>query len=123
MGITNTMLMAIFERTQEIGTLMAMGLRKKKLLMLFTFESIFLGIFGSLTGCILGGSITYYYKIVGLNLADFDMSGFDNMPLASVIYTDINMTILIFAFLFGVAVSIISALYPAYRGSKLEPKG
>ena len=52
--IANTMTMTVLERTSEIGTLMALGDRRKKILRLFLTESLILGIFGGLLGLALG---------------------------------------------------------------------
>lgn len=121
-SVMNTMLMSIFERTREIGTLLAFGMRRAKILQLFTLEGTFLGIFGSFIGCLLGGSLTYYFKFNGIDISQYSgESGFGNMPISSVIYAEITPYYIIGSFLLGVIVAMLSAAYPAMKGSRLQP--
>ena len=120
-SIMNTMLMSVYERFREIGTIMALGLRRRKILALFACEGMFLGIFGSAFGCLLGGGYTYYLKHYGIDFSRFGSSGFGNIPLGSVIYADINAGMVLVFFLIGVAVALISAVYPSVKGARLEP--
>ncbi len=119
-SVMNTMLMSIFERTSEIGTIMAMGLRKWKIILLFIFEGMFLGIFGSFVGSLIGGGVTYYFKFNGIDISSFGQD-FGNLPLGQYIYTEITPTYLISMFLLGVFIAVLSAAYPAMRGAKLQP--
>ncbi|MFC1731603.1 ABC transporter permease [candidate division KSB1 bacterium] len=120
-GVMNTLLMSIFERTAEIGTLMAMGLRRKRIMLLFIFEGMFLGIFGSLVGCIVGGSVTYYFKFNGINIEVFGTSSFGNLPTSQYMYTEITLAYLAAAFVLGIVIAMLSAAYPATRGARLQP--
>jgi len=120
-GVMNTMFMSVFERTREIGAIMAMGLRRNRVLLMFIVEGMFLGVFGSFVGCVLGGSATYYFKIYGLSLEAFGSSGFGNLPFGSVVYTHITPGYIFAAFLLGIFVAVISAAYPALKGSRLQP--
>src|SRR5205807_10015372 len=53
-GITNTMTMAIFERTREIGTVMALGTRRRGVVSMFVLEGFVLGVLGAVAGVVLG---------------------------------------------------------------------
>ena len=121
-SIMNTMLMSVYERTREIGTLMALGFRWRKVLWLFSFEGVYLGVLGSTFGCIAGGWFTYYFKINGLNLDFFGgSSGIQNMPLAPVLYPEINPVMLSYFFMIGILVALLSAAYPSWKGARMEP--
>lgn len=122
-SVMNTMLMAIFERTAEIGTIAAMGLRRTQILLLFIFEGMFLGVFGSLIGCAIGGGIAYYLKIYGLDMSNISYmkSGNMNMPIGAHIYADMTPAYLAAVFFLGVVVAVAAAAYPAFRGARLEP--
>ncbi|MFC1555030.1 ABC transporter permease [candidate division KSB1 bacterium] len=120
-SVMNTMLMSIFERTQEIGTLMAMGFKKRKIMYMFSVEGVVLGILGSLTGCMIGGPAAFYLKINGWNITEMRESAFSDFPVGNYIYADITYFGLFIFFLIGVAVALISALYPSWKSSRLEP--
>ncbi|MFC1563380.1 ABC transporter permease [candidate division KSB1 bacterium] len=119
-GIMNTMLMAVYERTREIGTLMAMGFRKKKMIVLFAMESVYIGLFGSVTGCVWGGIVAYYFKNNGLDMRSFGFE-INNLPISMVVYGDIDFYVILSVFFTGILLALVSALYPAYRSSKLVP--
>jgi len=125
MGIINTMLMAVFERTREIGMLAALGLRKAEIKKLFVLEGSIIGIFGSLVGCILGGLGGWYYETYGFRLASMGESG-DKIigafaPVKDIFYGDLSFEILVSTFLLGVFISIISSFYPASKATRLNP--
>ncbi len=119
-GIANTMLMASFERTREIGALMALGMKPRRVLLLFLLEGAIIGGIGSLVGCLIGGAVTYYWEVYGIDLSSYgDMDlGY---PVKGVFYAALTFSSLVYTFIFGVFVSIIASLYPARRASRLEP--
>ncbi|MFC1476992.1 ABC transporter permease [candidate division KSB1 bacterium] len=120
-SVMNTMLMSIFERTSEIGTMMAMGFRKGRIMLLFIVEAMYLGIFGSLVGCVLGGAFTFYYKTHGIAVSTFFEEGMGNLPVGQYIYTEMTYGYLIAVFLLGIFIAAGSAAYPAYKGANMEP--
>ncbi|MGD9094056.1 MAG: ABC transporter permease, partial [Anaerolineales bacterium] len=68
-GILNLMLMAVFERTREMGVLAALGLKGRQIMGLFLLEGVFIGLVGAVIGCILGWAI-----ILGLSQVGIDFS-------------------------------------------------
>lgn len=112
-GIVNTLLMAVQERTKEIGLMKAMGLSGKKIFLLFSIEAILLGFWGSLLGSLAGigvglaanyyASSTFLKELPGFNLTAFS-------PLSVLVIMLIIMTI---AFIAGTA--------PARRASRKDP--
>ncbi|AEH06700.1 ABC transporter permease [Methanothermococcus okinawensis] len=107
MGIANITIMGTIERTKEIGIMKSIGASKMDIIVLFLYESAILGAVGSLIGIILSlivGQIVLYYYGNGMIL-----------PMIDLIY------ILIKSVIIGISISIISALYPAYKASKLNP--
>src|SRR3989442_167983 len=67
-GITNTMTMAIFERTREIGTVMALGTRRRGVVSMFVLEGFVLGVLGAVAGVVLGAALAQAISAVGIQL-------------------------------------------------------
>src|SRR5204862_3955412 len=67
-GITNTMTMAIFERTREIGTVMALGTRRRGVVAMFVLEGFVLGVLGALAGLALGVVLAKAISAIGIQL-------------------------------------------------------
>jgi len=123
LGIVNTMLMAVMERTREIGMLAAMGMRKKEVMLVFIFEGALIGIFGSIAACIIGGLGGWWLEAKGFSLAFLgekitDIVSF--MPM--VVYKgDLTAGTLLFTLILGTVISILASFYPAYKAVKLDP--
>ena len=93
---------------------------------LFIFEGAFIGIFGSLIGCIWGGLVCWYLEVKGIPLSMFGGETYEKIaqaayPIKDVFYGDLSFNILISTFIFGVVISVIASLYPARKATKLNP--
>ncbi|HTE21490.1 MAG TPA: FtsX-like permease family protein [Candidatus Limnocylindria bacterium] len=112
-GIINTLLMAVQERTKEIGLMKAMGMSSKRVFLLFSIEAILLGFWGSLLGSLAGIGIGKLANRVASDTFLKDLAGFDltSFPLTSVLA--IMLIIMTIAFLAGTL--------PARRASKKDP--
>ena len=120
-GLFNILLMAIYERTQEIGLLGAIGLKPRQISMLFLYEGIMIGLIGAVVGTIMGYAITFVLSIVGINYG-FAVDMVDYMALMGThIYPafDLNLTLERAGLL--AVISAIAALYPAIEASRREP--
>ena len=114
-GITNTMIMAIYERTRDIGTLKAMGASKSDIRQMFMIEAGLIGLFGGAVGVILS-----FLLGRGLNRAAIWYAEQRSLPVPDhlfVITPMLALTALGFAFLIG----MLAGLYPASRAAKLDP--
>jgi putative ABC transport system permease protein len=123
LGIVNTMLMAVMERTREIGMLAAMGMRKMEVMLVFVFEGALIGVFGSLAACVIGALGGWYLEVKGFSIAFLgkeiaDMVSF--LPM-EVYKGDLTAGTLLFTLIFGTVISILASLYPAYKAVKLDP--
>ncbi len=126
MGIVNTMLMAVFERTREIGMLAALGMRRGEILELIVLEGGFIGILGSLLGCLLGGLGGWYLQAKGLSMAALAGEGMAKVaasiyPLKNVFYGELSAHILVQTFILGTLVSVAASFYPAWKATRLNP--
>ncbi len=106
-GMLNTMIMAVFERTQEIGVLRALGWRRGRVLRLILGESLILGLLGAVLGLILAVA-----GLRGLLLAPTARGFIDpHLPPA----------VLGFGIVLGLLLSVLGGIYPALRAAALEP--
>jgi putative ABC transport system permease protein len=119
-GITNTMMMIVYERRYEIGVLKAQGLRNSKILKLFVLEGGIMGVIGSTLGITIGGTIAYYFSKRGIDLGGVLKNLGDNINVKSVIYMDFSMEILLYPLLAGIIISIITTLIAVIPELKLE---
>lgn len=106
-GVTNTMMMSIYERTREIGVLRAVGWRRKRILSMVLGESILLCSFSVLIGSLLG--------VLGTNLLML------HPVIKGVLVPMYTTDTFTRAFAVAFAVGLIGGSYPAYRASKLSP--
>lgn len=108
LGVMNTMLMTVFERTHEIGILLALGWKRRMIVLLVLFESALLGLLGGLVGVGLGA--------VALTVLEL-------MPtVRGLLEPEMTPALLIRAVGIAVVVGVLSGLYPAWRSSRLTPR-
>ena len=119
-GVLNTMLMSVFERTRELGVMMALGTRPSAVIRLILMEGFFLSVIGAIAGAIMGGMIDYWLCTTGLTL------GYGEMEFSGVVFPDTmkgvfhidQVTSVIGSMM---AISVLAALWPAWRASRLQP--
>jgi len=122
-GIMNIMIVSLMERTREIGILKALGMKSRTVLMIFLGESAIIGLLGAVIGLILGWGLA---NIVTVLLSGRNATGFGNQAaqtrgFAMAITPVLTPTVIVLALAFGLCISIVFALYPAWRASKLKP--
>lgn len=114
-SIINTMLMSVFERIREIGTMMAIGMKRIQILFLFILETLILGVFGAIVGLITAILVILYFNINGFT---YTAPG-TNFLLS--IFPFITIGDILMAFSFSVVASVVSSVYPAFKASSLTP--
>jgi len=114
--VMNTMLMVVLERTSEIGTLMAIGFKRKHILSLFLLEGGIKGLIGGMIGSSLGGLVVFVLSVVGVPFYRPGVEG-----VTTIIRPEIDFEIFVLAFLFSVGAALLASIYPANRGSKMNP--
>lgn len=119
-GILNLMLMAVFERTREIGVLAALGLKRWGIMFLFLLEGILIGVLGALVGGTLGGLIVGYFGYVGM---PFGFEGYGEVTalIGDRLYFEVGLLRLVGRGLTVVLIATLAALYPAWQASRQEP--
>lgn len=119
-GIINSMLMSVFERINELGVLMAIGMKNSRLYLMIVFEAFIIGVIGTFSGLIIGLLLDIPLSHSGINLSFF-ATGLEAFGVGSIIYPVLSVGNLINTVLFMPLVAIVGALYPAYKAIKLEP--
>ncbi len=119
-GIINTMLMAVLERTKEIGMLMAVGMNRRKIFRMIMFESVMLTLTGGLLGVILGSLITKFFETRPIDVSAFS-EGLEKYGYATKIYTTLRPDMLVIITVLVIITGMISAIYPARKALKLNP--
>jgi putative ABC transport system permease protein len=107
LGTMNTMLMSVFERTREIGTLRALGWRKRRVITMILGESLTLSLIGGLVGVALGVGLAL---LVGTIPA---VSGYF-VPRLSVSSIASGLSV-------ALTLGALGGLYPAWRAARLQP--
>jgi putative ABC transport system permease protein len=107
LGVMNTMLMTVFERTHEIGILLAVGWKRRRIIYMVLCESALLGLLGGIAGVTLGA--------LGLMIME-------TIPtVRGMLEPDLSPKLLLISIAIAVVVGVISGLYPAWRSSRLSP--
>lgn len=114
-GITNTMTMAIFERTREIGTVMALGTRRRGVVSMFVLEGIALGALGGILGVVLGVVLAQVVTAMGIQLPPPPGS---TRGFAVQIF--VVPAVLAQAFRLSIVTAALASLYPAWRAARLD---
>jgi putative ABC transport system permease protein len=109
MGIMNTTLMSVMERTHEIGVMKAIGAKNRNILFLFLMEAGMVSMIGGVLGCIAG--------VIGANAISFFLYSAYGVEIAAIV----KPVVLLGGIVAAVLVGILSGLYPARKASKMSP--
>ena len=107
LGVMNTMLMTVFERTQEICVLLAIGWKRSRIVRMVLWESALLGFLGGVVGVLIG--------VVGVKLL------VTTPAIRGLLEPELNPQLLVIAVAIAVVVGVFSGLYPAWRSSRFTP--
>ena len=107
-SILNIMMMSVTERIKEIGIMRSIGAQRKEVMSMFLYEALILGVVGSLIGgfmSLLGG---YVISSVMLQSTKY-------------LFVPSSMIHIIYGMTFGIVISLICGIYPAWRAANLNP--
>jgi ABC-type antimicrobial peptide transport system permease subunit len=107
LGVLNTMLMSILERTREIGVLRALGWGRREVLSLILREALLLGVLGGLASIIIGVLLAYLLTLAPL--------------VGSVLQPEWTLGVFIRALSIALLLGIFGGLFPAYRATRMQP--
>jgi putative ABC transport system permease protein len=113
-SIMNVMLMAVYERIREIGTISAIGTRPGKVLALFVSEGFLLGILGAVLGVLVSVGLIFFLNQAELTFSFGRQEGLILKPELSIKDTLIISIMVI-------VVSVLASLQPAWKASRMDP--
>lgn len=122
-GIMNIMIVSLMERTREIGVLKALGMKSRTVLLIFLCEAVIVGLMGATIGAGSGWFLANAVARVFSGGGPFGMPRGNQAAAAGgmTITPVLTPTVFIGALAFGVMISVVFAIYPAWRASKLKP--
>lgn len=113
-GIINTMIMAVHERTKSIGVMKSLGASSFDILSMFLFQSTIIGFIGSIIGSLISFGL---FKLISYSVEQILLKqGFSLSLLGNIPWWLIVATIA-----FSVIISLLAGIYPAVKASKLDP--
>jgi ABC-type lipoprotein release transport system permease subunit len=116
--VTNTLVMAVFERTREIGILSAIGMKGRGIMAQFLAEAALLATGGVIGGLIIGGAAVAYFTVYGIYIGDYGLTGVlfeDHIYAHLTLANTINLAIVTYV------ITLVASLYPARLAARLEP--
>lgn len=120
-GVMNTMVMSVMERTRELGVMLALGTRGSQLVLTILFEALFLALLGVVAGTVLGGLIVAWLNRSGIDLSAIAGS-FEAIPgITDKVYPVLILDHVWLPSVLLFACSVLVALYPAKRAARLDP--
>ncbi len=120
-GILNLLLMAIYERTREIGILGALGLKPFQISILFVLEGTLMGLVGLVAGVAFGLLLNGIMRQTGMDFAQFSSLTTYMALISGKIYPTWGVDKLLMRSLIVLVITTLSALYPAYEAAQREP--
>lgn len=119
-GIINTMLMAILERTREIGMLMALGMNHAKIFRMILFETCFLILAACPFGLFLGLGSVWMSNHYGIDLGSFS-DLYKQYGYESMVFPTLSMRQIVQILILVLVTALVSSVFPARRALKLRP--
>nr|WP_314897331.1 FtsX-like permease family protein [uncultured Flavobacterium sp.] len=119
-GIVNTMMMAVLERTREIGMLLALGMNKFKIFMMILLETFFLILAGCPFGIMLAFASIGITQKTGIDFSRFS-DVYSSFGYSSIIYPNLTSRQFVIIMLLVLLTALFSALFPARRALQLNP--
>lgn len=120
-GIMNLLMMAVYERTREIGLLGAMGLKPRQISLLFILEGVMMGLVGLIAGIVTGIALNGLMGVVGFDFTAISTVTEYTALINERVYPTLGMENMIGRALPILIISALASLYPAHEASRREP--
>lgn len=119
-GIINTMLMAVLERTKELGMLMAIGMNKGKVFLTIVFETLLLSMIGAPLGMFLGWLTIMATNRIGIDLTAYQ-KGLDQFNMSGMVYPSLTPDTYVTVGFAVFLTALLASIYPARKAVQLKP--
>lgn len=119
-GIINTMLMAVLDRTREIGMLLSIGMKPSKVFGMIMLETIFLSLTGAVIGVLVSIATISWFGKTGINLSIVG-EGFNALGYSSIVYPTLGINFYILLAVMVIVIALIAGIFPARRAVGLKP--
>lgn len=116
-GIANIMFATVTERTREIGTMMAIGAKRRDILQLFLYQSTVIGLLGGVAGCILGASGSWFV----VDLLNNSVQNLGGAFSTGSIQLDYAPEWFLIATIVGILIGVAAGVLPARKAAKMDP--
>ena len=116
--VTNTLVMAVYERTREVGVLAAIGMKGRSIMTEFLLEAALLATGGVIGGLILGSLAVGYFTRYGFYVGNYGISG---MLLGDFLYPILTVQNLVVLAVITYVITLVASLYPAVMAARMEP--
>jgi putative ABC transport system permease protein len=120
-GILNLLLMAVYERTREIGLLGALGLKPRQISILFLLEGALMGVVGILFGVLLGLAFNAWFSKVGFDYSQFSTLTEYTALISGRVYPTLGLEKIVMRTVTVLVIATLAAFYPAYEAARREP--
>jgi len=119
-SIMNTVLMSVFERTRELGVMLAIGTSPGQILRLILLETFILELFGMILGLAAGFAVTTYFGNVGISFHELE-AAFSRSYMSTMTYTRVEWHHVVESIITLFLLTSFIGLYPAWKASRMEP--
>ncbi|PTM13528.1 MAG: hypothetical protein DA408_06695 [Bacteroidetes bacterium] len=119
-GIINTMLMAVLDRTREIGMLLSIGMRPAKVFGMIMLETIFLSLTGAIIGVLVSVASISWFGQHGIDLS-IVAEGFNALGYSSKVYPSLGADFYLILTCMVIGIAVVAGLFPARRAIRLKP--
>ena len=120
-GILNLQLMAVFERTREMGVLAALGMKGRQVIGLFLLEGTLIGVLGAVIGGLLGGLLMGLLSQIGIDFSFSAGLGEITALMGDRLYPTVTIGDIISRGLIVIFIAALASLYPAWQAARKEP--
>jgi putative ABC transport system permease protein len=121
LGVWNTMMMSVLERTSEIGVLRSMGLSRLGAVSLFVIEALVISAIGGLLGVGLGSIPAYYLEVYGVTFGELAQNMGSDVAISATMRADLTFTVVLRSFALGLIMAVVGSAIPSIRAASIQP--